>query len=86
MTTPRQPCGELTEAQQAERAGAWPILEAVAEAFAEFPRGDADDCDAPDFIITAGDATLGIDVIRLHDDPLDDFPQFHRQRGQALVR
>jgi hypothetical protein len=73
MTTPRQLCNELTEAQQAERAGAWSILEAFAETFAEFPQGEADDCDAPDFIVAAGDFTLGIDVVQLHDDPLAEF-------------
>lgn len=68
-----QPCNELTEAQQAERAGAWPVLEAFAEAFAEFPQGEAEDCDAPDFIIPAGESTLGIDVVNLHNDPLAEF-------------
>ncbi len=73
MPTPKPPCSELTEAQQAERAGVWPILAAFAEAFSEFPQGEAEDCDAPDFLITAGEATLGIDVVRLHDDPLAGF-------------
>lgn len=73
MTTPRQPCNELTEAQHEQRAGVWPILEAFAEAFAEFPQGEAEDCDAPDFIIVAGDTTLGIDIVTLYDDPLAEF-------------
>ncbi len=73
MPTPKLPCNELTEAQQAERASAWPILTAFAEAFNEFPQGEAEDCDAPDFLIAAGEMTLGVDVVRLHDDPLTSF-------------
>lgn len=73
MTTPKQPCGEMTEAQQEQRAGVWPLLEAFAEAFTEFPQGEAEDCDAPDYIIIAGETTLGIDVVTLHDNPLADF-------------
>jgi hypothetical protein len=73
MPTPKLPCNELTEAQQAERAGAWPVLEAFAEAFPDFPQGEAGDCDAPDFLIVAGDFTLGIDVVTLHADPLAGF-------------
>lgn len=73
MTTPQPRCNELTEAQQEERAGAWPILEAFAEACAEIPHGEAGDCDAPDFIVVAGETTLGIDIVKLHDDPLADF-------------
>jgi hypothetical protein len=73
MTKPKQPCNELTEAQHQQRAGVWPILEAFAEAFPEFPQCEAGDCDAPDFIIVAGEATLGIDIVKLHDDLLADF-------------
>ena len=70
---PKLPCNELTEAQQEQRAGAWPILEAFAEAFPEFPQGEAEDCDAPDFLIVAGESMLGIDVVMLHDYPLANF-------------
>jgi hypothetical protein len=73
MPTPKPPCNEMTTAQQAERAGAWPVLQAFAEAFSEFPQGEAGDCDAPDFIVNTGDTTLGIDVVTLHEDPLADF-------------
>lgn len=68
-----QSCNEMTEAQQAERAGVWPILEAFAEAFSDFPQGEAEDCDAPDFIVVAGETTLGIDIVTLHDDVLAEF-------------
>lgn len=73
MTPPTPSCNELTEAQQAERTSDWPTLEAFAEAFAEFPQGEAADCDAPDFIIAAGETMLGIDVVKLHDDALAGF-------------
>lgn len=65
MTTAKEPCPELNDKQHAIKADQWPILSAFADALDDFPRGEAIDCDTPDFIVDAGGSLLGVELVAL---------------------